>query len=66
MNDDDTPVMIMYPPELTDASVQAVWDFLFELSDSFERHYAVQLRRLLSTQARRGPPGDNEANEEPF
>ena len=45
MNEDDAPVMIMNPPELSDASVQAVWEFLNELSNAFERHYAVQIGR---------------------
>ena len=66
MNDDDAPIMIMYPPELSDASVRAVWDFLFELSDAFESHYAVQLRRLLSEKDRRGPPCRDGVDEDPF
>lgn len=54
MNDNDAPVMIMYPPDLSDESVHAVWEFLNELSSSFERHYAPQLRRLLNTHDRLG------------
>ncbi len=50
MNDNDAPVMIMYLPELSDESVHAVWEFLYELSSSFERHYAVQLSRQLDIQ----------------
>ena len=43
------PVMFLYPPELSDEAVAAVGDFLHELVCSFERHYAVQLRRHYDT-----------------
>lgn len=41
----DQSVMFSYPPEMTDDAVAATGDFLYELVCSFERHYAVQLRR---------------------
>lgn len=41
----DQSVMFLYPPELSDEAVAAVGDFLHELVCSFERHYAMQLRR---------------------
>ena len=67
MNNDDAPVMIMHPPDLSDESVQAVWEFLHELSSSFERHYFVQLRRPLNTQDCQGLQClDNEADIDPF
>ena len=66
MNEDDAPVMIMNPPELSDASVQAVWEFLNELSNAFERHYAVQIRSLLNTQNHLVDQGGDEADEDPF
>lgn len=37
----------MFPPDLSDESVIAVWEFLAELSRSFEQLYAVQIRRKL-------------------
>jgi hypothetical protein len=67
MNNDDAPVMLVYPPDLSDESVQAVGEFLRELSNSFERHYFVQLRRLLDTQDCHGLQClDNEADIDPF
>lgn len=66
MNDDDAPAMIMYPPDLSDESVHAVWEFLNELSSSFERHYAVQLRRLLNAQDRIGIICLDEADGDPL
>ena len=67
MNNDDAPVMIMHPPDLSDESVQAVWEFLHELSSSFERHYFVQLRRLLNTKDCQGLQClDNETDIDPF
>lgn len=61
MNDDNAPVMILYP----DASVCAVWEFLNEVSNSFERHYAVQLRQLLN--AREHPSAQCDSSDEgPF
>ena len=46
MTGGDTPVLFVYPPEeLSDESVHAIHDFLYAVSESFERQYARQLRR---------------------
>lgn len=67
MNDNDAPVMIMYPPDLSDESVQAVWEFLHELSSSFERNYFMQLRRMHNPQNCHGLQClDNEDDIDPF
>ena len=67
MNDNDEPVMIMYPPDLSDESVQAVWEFLRELSNSFERNYLMQLRRMQNSQDCHGLQClDNEADIDPL
>ena len=41
----DQPVMLLFPPDLSDEAAAAVGDFLHEVVCSFERHYAGQLRR---------------------
>ena len=52
----DQSVMFLYPPELSDEAVAAIGDFLHELVCSFERHYAVQLRRHYDAMEQ-GPKG---------
>lgn len=39
--------LLMYPPRLSDDAVLAVWDYLNEVCQSFERHYAKQLKQKL-------------------
>lgn len=60
--------MLMYPPELSDESVQAVWEYLDEICRSFERHYATQLKRRLDAEegiVGGGRPFD-EKEDDPF
>jgi len=39
--------MLMYPPKLSDDTALAVWNYLNEVCQSFERHYTTQLKRKL-------------------
>jgi len=51
MNNGDSPVMFVYPPEeLSDESVHAISDFLHAICQSFERTYAQPLSQAPYTQ----------------
>ena len=41
--------MFLYPPGLSDEEAFAVGEFLHELTSSFERNYARQLKRHYAT-----------------
>lgn len=47
MNCNPWHILLMYPPKMSDDAVQAVWKYLNEVCQSFEQHYAVQLKRKL-------------------
>ena len=47
MNSNHWHTLLMYPPRLSDDAVIKVWDYLNEVCQSFERHYAPQLKRKL-------------------
>jgi len=47
MKHDSWHTLLMYPPKLSDDAALAVWDYLNEVCQSFERHYAPQLKRKL-------------------
>ena len=51
MKSGDSPVLFVFPPEeLSDESVHAISEFLYEICRSFELHYATQLSRALCAQ----------------
>lgn len=68
MNRDSCKTILMYPPELSDDSVQAVWEFLDEICRSFERNYATQLKRRLDTEEgiNNGRLRLDESEDDPF
>ena len=38
-------LLFVDPPDLSDQSASEILDFLYELTNAFENHYAAQLRR---------------------
>jgi len=65
MEPNDLPIVCL-PMELSDESAAKLIEFLYELADALERHYAGQLMRY--TRARSAPPATPDtANEDsPF
>ncbi|MGB6605435.1 MAG: hypothetical protein WBE65_14210 [Steroidobacteraceae bacterium] len=53
MQPNDLPIVCL-PMELSDESAAKLIEFLYELADALERHYAGQLMRY--TRARSAPP----------
>ena len=39
------PLILFTPPDLSDEAAAGCLEFLFELTQAFEKHYADQLRR---------------------
>ena len=70
MNGGDSPIMLVYPPvELSDESVHAISDFLYEFCRSFDHLYAEQLSRPRYTREDRislFPCEVEDDEEEPF
>ena len=51
MNNGDTPVLWVYPPEnLSDESVHAISDYLYAICSAFDQQYHRQLMRRLDEQ----------------
>lgn len=46
----DHPVLIIEAPELDDASIAKLHDFIHELLMAFEEHYYHQLRRRVCSE----------------
>ncbi len=65
MEPNDLPIVCL-PMELSDEAAAKLIEFLYELADSLERHYAGQLMRY--TRSRSTPPSsqDTPTNDTPF
>jgi len=65
MEPKDLPIVCL-PMELSDESAAKLIEFLYELADALERHYAGQLMRY--TRARSAPPTppDTASDDSPF
>lgn len=65
METNDLPIVCL-PMELSDESAAKLIEFLYELADALERHYAGQLMRY--TRARSTPPDapDIATDDSPF
>ncbi|MGH8267712.1 MAG: hypothetical protein ACRETH_00545 [Steroidobacteraceae bacterium] len=57
MQPNDLPIVCL-PMELSDESAAKLIEFLYELADALERHYAGQLMRY--TRARSAPPASSD------
>lgn len=72
MNDDNSPIMIMYPPDLYDESAYVAWESLREISRPFKPRYSIQRKRrliALESNSQDGSPCDqcrHETDDEPF
>lgn len=65
MQPNDLPIVCL-PMELSDESAAKLIEFLYELADALERHYAGQLMRY--TRERSATPGapDTASDHSPF
>lgn len=59
------PLVLHTPPELSDEAVAQCLDFLYELTLTFEKHYAGQLRRYYEPIVPPHPDLFEDINEEP-
>ena len=71
MNNGDAPTLIVYPPEnLSDESVHAISEFLYEMCRSFEHQYHRQITRHHKARQAEALEmkytGNNGEDDEPF
>jgi len=57
MQPNDLPLVCL-PMELSDESAAKLIEFLYELADALERHYAAQLMRYTRMRSTPSPPPD--------
>jgi hypothetical protein len=65
MQPNDLPIVCL-PMELTDESAAKLIEFLYELADALERHYAGQLMRYTRSRSATPPAADTPAEDSPF
>ena len=58
MQPNDLPLVCL-PLELSDESAAKLIEFLYELADALERHYAGQLMRYTRSRSAPSPPPDS-------
>jgi len=63
MQPNDLPIVCL-PLELSDEAAAALIDFLLDLTEALERHYAGQLLRYAHRPPERSPD-DDQANRDP-
>jgi hypothetical protein len=62
---DDLPIVCL-PTELTDEAAASLLDFLYQLAEALERHYAGQLLRYAHDRGSGAVPPDPPDNDPPF
>jgi hypothetical protein len=65
MQPDDLPIVCL-PTELTDEAAASLLDFLYQLAEALERHYAAQLLRYAHDRGSGAAPPDPPDNDPPF
>ena len=64
MQPNDLPIVCL-PMELSDEAAAQLLDFLYQLTEGLERHYAGQLIRYAHKHRSKSPP-ENPSNDPPF
>ena len=57
MEPNDLPIVCL-PDELSDEAAKQILDFLYQLTEAFERHYAAQLLRYAHDRRPASAPPD--------
>jgi len=65
MEPNDLPIVCL-PMELSDESAAKLIEFLYELADALERHYAGQLMRYTRNRSAPSAPPDTASDDSPF
>jgi hypothetical protein len=65
MQPNDLP-LICLPVELSDEAAASLLDFLYQLTEALERHYAGQLLRYAHDHRRASSPPDAHDRDPPF
>lgn len=65
MQPNDLPIVCI-PMELSDEAAASLLDFLYQLTEVLERHYAGQLLRHAHEQHATSPPPDPPPADPPF
>jgi hypothetical protein len=64
MQPNDLPIVCL-PMELSDEAAAQLLDFLYQLTEALERHYAGQLLRYAQEHRPKSPP-ENPSSDPPF
>ncbi|MGH8216991.1 MAG: hypothetical protein ACREUT_00260 [Steroidobacteraceae bacterium] len=65
MEPNDLPIVCL-PMELSDESAAKLIEFLYELADALERHYAGQLMRYTRARSAKPSAEDTPTDDTPF